>query len=102
MTTPVTWPEPTHDSLRAKLSRWVSPSAGYCLRCGMTWRHAREHATPYSVSSSCFPLCQPCWQQLTPVGRLPYYRALVDVWEAGGAPRVDDWRRIAGAVLEGR
>lgn len=53
---------------------------GGCYRCGNTWNWAQPHPTPYMAGRACFPLCETCWQELTPDGRLPYYDGLVDSW----------------------
>ncbi len=49
-----------------------------CYRCN---RYRRYHITGYgSRGSGCLPLCQRCWQRLTPAQRLPFYRQLWELW----------------------
>lgn len=76
---------------------------GTCGRCGRPWCRVDEHTTPYSMTSGCFPLCEPCWAALTPEERLPYYETLIARWNAGDHPispeTADD---IRCAVLAGR
>lgn len=89
---------------RAKRLRLRHPGWGTCGRCGTPWACTEGHSTPYEwsgyrwqprgaiecrVSSSMFPLCELCWQELeTPEARLPYYEALVLEWNAMGAERL--------------
>jgi hypothetical protein len=60
------------------------------------------------IGSSCFPLCEQCWQELTPGQRLPYYRALVDSWMSDGRPNHNGipwdelWTTIEKNVLAGQ
>lgn len=62
--------------------------AGYgcCLRCGDTWDWKPEHVTHYRTEGwpkeGCFPLCEECWERLTPEERWPFYDGLVDKWIA--------------------
>lgn len=67
-----------------------------CLKCATPWDCVRSHSTTYSGSSGCFPLCERCWDELTPTQRLPYYRKLIDLWN-------DEmpWPLIEAAVLAG-
>ena len=58
---------------------------GACGRCKTGWDTADQdgvkgHATRYCDGSSCFPLCETCWRDLTPEQRLPYYRELFETW----------------------
>lgn len=79
------------------------------------------HSTPYDdgdvppvldglprmwvAGRSCFPLCEGCWAALTPLERLPFYRALWERWLRDALERGDDvgteWRPIQQAVLAG-
>lgn len=65
-----------------RLRNWWGRLRGFggCYRCGGTWDVAEKHYTPYMPGRACFPLCETCWQELTPSERLPYYDALVDSW----------------------
>lgn len=73
---------------------------GTCLRCVEPWSKVEGHSTSYGRGmQSCFPLCEPCWQALSPEQRLPYYQILIlEVWENGEA----DWPSIKQAVLDGK
>lgn len=95
-------------SLRNTLGRWQGFSG--CGRCRNTWNWTEEHATPYKPGHACFPLCQHCWQQLTPQQRLPYYMQLHDRWLRNAQQRHDwdhwhqtftEWPNIKTAVLQG-
>lgn len=102
-------------------SRWFKHQSA-CGRCGRKWGVAKDHSTPYGkveiertikfggqtikdiipAKTSCFPLCQQCWEDLTPEERLPYYRELYEEWVRLGPGRdEDDWEDIKSAVLEG-
>jgi hypothetical protein len=83
---------------------FVGYQKGYsgCMCCGDTWDWKDGHSTSYSLYSpeeqkqiekiegegffvaivgyGCFPLCEECWQPMTPEERLPYYMQLVDDW----------------------
>lgn len=83
MTYPTSFPL---DSWKAKYYRLLHPGWGTCLRCGMPWVKVESHRTQYNETSGCFPLCQECWDQLTPSERLPFYQQLIAVWEEGGHP----------------
>lgn len=57
---------------------------------------------PNGVSS--FPLCEECWQALTPKTRLPYYRQLIDErkkWDTATEKSEDTWPRMKAAVEAG-
>lgn len=75
------------DTVRGTISN-IKNSSGYrqrysgCRRCGDTWNWKERHATPYAEGYSMFPLCQECWEQLDPAGRMPFYMRLVDDWAA--------------------
>lgn len=51
--------------------------------------------------SAMFPLCQACWEPLSPAERLPYYLDLHDDWQVnhGGSPYTQ--HEIRYAVLAG-
>lgn len=68
-----------------------------CYACGATWDWAEPHVTNFSERDGCFPLCEPCWQALTPWQRLPYYAQLNARW-----PSPEHWPAIERAVLEGK
>lgn len=80
------------------ISRAVSPGYGCCGKCGTSWLFVEGHSTPYNDHSACFPLCERCWDELTPDERLPYYADLIlGVWEDP-----DKWPLVKTAVLEGK
>lgn len=83
------------------LSSILNPSYGTCGKCGMPWNKVKYHITNYTISNGCFPLCEECWQKLTPKERLPYYRSLYDRWSELGRNDTD-WEQIKKAVLEGK
>lgn len=78
--------------------RFSDDGTSTCLRCVTPWSQVEEHSTPYGDGmSGCFPLCESCWQDLTPELRLPYYRILIlEVWES-----LEDWPSIESSVLAG-
>lgn len=88
------------------------PGRGFCFRCGMPWVESLSgrmnyHSTRFSKSEGCFPLCQYCWERLTPTERLPFYRTLLEDWKRYGDPdhngtSWDDlWDMIEIAVFKG-
>ncbi len=80
-----------------KISKLVSPGFGACHRCGVTWNCVgNHHSTWYTKQSGCFPLCQWCWEQLTPEERLPFYQDYDPLPDRG------DWEMIKAAVMEGK
>jgi len=81
----------------------IGAALGYggCLRCHSNWIVAEPHSTPYAPGSSCFPLCESCWQSLSPERRLEYYEKLVlSIWQS--AKSRDKWPQIKAAVLAGK
>jgi hypothetical protein len=72
-----------------------------CGRCQRSWKWVHGHNTDIDEYRSVFPLCEECWQALTPKERLPYYRALYDSWGAYG-PKFVKWEDIEAAVLAGK
>ena len=88
------------------LSRFAARGCPWCPRCGTTWAHVRGHLTYYTGGHSAYALCEPCWADLTPGRRLPYYRALLDGWKREAPADADqleaDWPAIRDAVLAGR
>lgn len=75
----------THDSAAARLTRLGYPGWSHCGRCGFPWSVVTGHTTDYTDLNGCFPLCETCWQVLTPVKRIPYYDDLIDDWASQGA-----------------
>jgi hypothetical protein len=91
-------------TLFSRLPSWVlrllAPGYSTCLACGVPWRFAREHSTPYAhgrnTTSGMFPLCEPCWASMKPDERLPYYAALCAKWDSP-----PDWESVESAVRAG-
>jgi len=71
---------------------------GGCYKCGTPWDCIRSHSTRYNPGSACFPLCEPCWQELTPTDRLPFYLKLLSHWDA----TPERYCEVIQAVLEGK
>jgi hypothetical protein len=80
------------------ITRIITPGYSYCGKCGITWKFVKGHSTNYTNSRGCFPLCEHCWELLTPEERLPYYKDLWDSWHGWGKPDVE-WKTIKEAVL---
>lgn len=53
---------------------------GGCSSCLRPWRVLDKHYTPFTPERACFPLCETCWQSMTPQERLPHYRMLWNLW----------------------
>jgi len=89
------------------LAKPFSPGFGECYRCGRTWNITRWHATRFGTGG-CFPLCEACWRELTPIQRLPYYLRLFAHWVSygdktdNGTPWDETWDAIEKAVLDGK
>ena len=93
-------------SLRQEVGRYaqrLAPHFSACQRCLMPWLFVDGHDTDYKEGTGCFPLCQKCWRELTPKGRLPFYRKMFDWWHTLGEPVAEaEWKLIETAVLEGK
>lgn len=87
-------------------------SLGYsaCGRCGMPWNVTPHHSTDVNENKGMFPLCETCWQDLTPKDRMPYYRKLYESWLVpvilpdGTTYKGKNltWEEIEAAVLAGK
>lgn len=103
----MTWPPPTHDTIRARIARARAPRYSYCLRCGFPWSRVEGHSTPYrfykSGEAGCFPLCEDCWRMLdTPEARWPYYEALLRHWAScGSVVTSEDYLTLRDSVERG-
>lgn len=83
---------------------------GRCRRCDRSWKWVEGHATWYSETEGCSPLCERCWGELTPGRRVPFYRSRFDLNNAQVANHEggryvrgnDEWSKIEKAVLEGK
>ena len=91
------------------LSNILGPSRlGWCYRCKTTWNFVEGHTTDYSEGAGCFPLCERCWEELSPIQRLPYYRQLWELWlkdfplECNGVPMIIIWEQLKRAVEAGK
>ena len=59
----------------------TSPSG--CKVCHRPWDLCKAHDTPLAQrhpEESCFVLCEPCFNELNPIQRLPYYHELFARW----------------------
>ncbi len=81
-----------------RLSGWLSPNYSACGRCRTNWDYIESHTTNVSRGSGCFALCEPCWVELTPIKRLPFYRQLFDEWVVAGCSD-RNWNDYEQAVL---
>jgi len=72
-------------------------SSGYgsCGRCGRTWNICKFHSTMYSETDGCFTLCEDCWLDLSPDERLPYYKNLMNEWNADSAKRASVYLAVS-------
>jgi len=67
-----------------------------------------HHSTFYLESWGMFPLCNPCFDKLTPEERLPHYDALLWKWQCFGEPDChglsweEAWEKVTEAVLAGK
>lgn len=77
------------------------PGYSGCLRCWRRWVTVKHHETMYSESAGCFPLCQECWQELTPETRLPFYRKLYRQWASKLTAGLPSFQDIKDAVMRG-
>ncbi len=94
-------PEPETVSYIPQYLKSIPASAfSACGRCETSWKYTEGHTTYYSETSGMFPLCESCWQQLTPSERLPYYKKLYNDWKRMG-DTVVSWENIEKAVLAG-
>lgn len=73
---------------------------GSCGRCNRNWGICQGHDTKYSEYYGMFPLCEDCWQELTPEQRLPFYHATIERWESSGRPDKNGvpWEDVYTAV----
>ena len=72
----------------------IGRSKGYsgCNRCGDRWNWKEKHIVPYGNASGMFPLCEECYQQISPKERYHYCRELAREWEKWGSSEDDiDW-----------
>ena len=83
------------------MSRWVKnvigDARGYggCDRCDDRWNWKKPHTIWYSDAGGMFPLCEECYQEITPQERYDYCKNL---WIEWGSPEHVDFNRIAQEV----
>jgi hypothetical protein len=82
---------------RAALERIRYPSYSTCGKCRRPWATVEPHVTMVTWERGYFPLCEGCWESMTPDQRLPYYRKQY-VSDRG---RID-WPSTELAVMEGK
>lgn len=66
-----------------------------CARCGDNWDWKKEHQIPYQhdakgrVQGLMFPVCEECYQKISPEERMEY---CVQLWKSWGSPKGKvDW-----------
>ena len=62
---------------------------GGCLRCGDRWNWKSHHVIPYGGGAGMFPLCEECYNKLSPEERYRYCRELAREWEKWGRSEED-------------
>jgi hypothetical protein len=81
------------------------PGYGRCYRCQRNWKICNSHCTMFKEdkegAEGCFPLCQECWEELTPDQRLVYYQQLWAEWLVWGERPMEEWQSIENAVKQG-
>lgn len=80
-----------------KISKILAPGYGCCGKCNTTWKFVEPHLTNYKENEGMFPLCEKCWNTLTPHQRLPYYINLYNRWNRDDETELE---LIKKAVLE--
>jgi hypothetical protein len=53
---------------------------GSCCSCGMPWKYVKGKTISFSESEGMFPLCETCFDRLTPEEIDPYIEQLVQKW----------------------
>jgi hypothetical protein len=86
-------------------------ATGGCKRCRTPWTRTGYHVTEFNGSfglpDGVFPLCDWCWEHLTPDKRWPYYAELIHEWRllainTRDVKRVEkDARSVRAAVKRG-
>lgn len=70
-----------------------------CMRCQLPWPLCDIHDIKMDETSSCFAICEDCWQELPPSERLVYYRALFNKWEMEGTHKWLKWPQVEKNIL---
>lgn len=55
-----------------------------CGLCARPWCRVQGHETSTGDGRGVFPLCEECWEKLTPAERMPFYEQLVESWVGMG------------------
>lgn len=79
------------------IKNFIGSLQGYsgCSHCGGTWNWKKDHNIPYSDSGGMFPLCEECYQKLSPEERYDY---CLELWRSWGCPNRVSLNRIAEEV----
>jgi hypothetical protein len=85
----------------ASVLRFIAPGYSTCKRCRMPWPFVKSHTTKWNKNNGMFPLCEHCWERLSPAERLPYYRLLWQEWHEWGPVRDPAWHDVESAVMAG-
>lgn len=79
--------------------RWGRRGGG-CLHCRTDFRWAVPHDTPIREDGyMVFPLCDPCWQELTVDGRMPYYAAVISSIRQAREMDKGEWDELRVSVF---
>ena len=79
------------------ISHVIYPGLGWCYRCKTNWAFVESHTTWLNDHAATFPLCEQCWDELTPEERLPYYRMQWEAWPI----HQYTWDEMRAAVMRG-
>jgi hypothetical protein len=85
----------------AAVLRCIAPGYSACKRCKMPWAFTQGHCTKWNKNGGMFPLCEHCWERLSPSERLPYYKMLWQEWHEWGPVRDPAWHDVEAAVMAG-
>jgi hypothetical protein len=90
-----------------RISHAIFQVTGGCLRYDTSWGLVSHHTTYYKYngeSSGMFPLCNMCWNELTPDTSLPYYKRLYNHWinSLDGENDLEPFEIIELAVKDGK
>ena len=58
---------------------------GGCLLCKDKWNWKKPHYIQYSTHEGMFPLCEECYNKLTPTERLFYCKLMIGTWIGKGS-----------------
>lgn len=61
---------------------WLKGCNG-CSHCGGKWNWKQEHIIYYTKTNGMFPLCEECYEKLSPQERYDY---CIEVWNSWGRP----------------